>query len=264
MDYLASEISMQSRCLEKLGRELSVMNQQIFESQPLNSSKSQRDSNNQLSLVGGVHTCNLTGDIKRIFPPYFFKFEGMQKMNDDENNEWRRYSVDNDVLILKDYLRLAHVIIKKDLTLDGCLPKEIAITLSKGEIMENEINIRLTKKNIDYSIILELEKVLDNFTGLKVSLFVLWTEQKTSSKKHKRKAISGKIRQDVFLRDNYTCQICGANRYRDGVKIEVDHKLPVSKGGDNSIDNLQTLCQRCNREKRDRTDLQPYLKEEVN
>ncbi|MBR2352886.1 MAG: HNH endonuclease, partial [Clostridia bacterium] len=36
---------------------------------------------------------------------------------------------------------------------------------------------------------------------------------------------------------------------RDGVKLEVDHIIPVSKGGKSTLDNLQTLCERCNRGK---------------
>ncbi|MFQ5431805.1 MAG: HNH endonuclease [Nitrospinota bacterium] len=37
------------------------------------------------------------------------------------------------------------------------------------------------------------------------------------------------------------------------IKLEVDHKVPISKGGSDSLDNLQTLCFKCNRGKR--TDL---------
>ena len=52
------------------------------------------------------------------------------------------------------------------------------------------------------------------------------------------------IRWDVFERDNFTCQHCGIRRY-----LTVDHITPRSKGGDDSMENLQTLCKGCNTEK---------------
>ncbi len=66
-----------------------------------------------------------------------------------------------------------------------------------------------------------------------------------------RALMSDKLRFQVLKRDNYTCQICGKGA-KDGVELEVDHIIPVSKGGKTIIDNLQTLCQRCNRGKRDK------------
>jgi hypothetical protein len=57
-------------------------------------------------------------------------------------------------------------------------------------------------------------------------------------------------RFDIFKRDGYKCQICGRSPSEDGVKIEVDHKIPRSKGGSSSPSNLWTLCFDCNRSKR--------------
>lgn len=53
------------------------------------------------------------------------------------------------------------------------------------------------------------------------------------------------IRNIVFKRDNYTCQYCG----KRGGKLEVDHIIPISKGGTNDIENLATSCRKCNRQK---------------
>lgn len=60
-----------------------------------------------------------------------------------------------------------------------------------------------------------------------------------------RRKMTNSMRYDVLKRDNYRCIICGKGRY-DGVKLEVDHIVPVSKGGKTEISNLQTLCDRCN------------------
>ena len=38
---------------------------------------------------------------------------------------------------------------------------------------------------------------------------------------------------------------CGRGR-EDGVKLHVDHIVPVSRGGKSVISNLQTLCEDCN------------------
>ena len=60
----------------------------------------------------------------------------------------------------------------------------------------------------------------------------------------KRKAISKKMRFEVFKRDKFTCQYCG--RSVPDVILHVDHIKPVSKGGTNDIMNLITSCQDCN------------------
>lgn len=60
----------------------------------------------------------------------------------------------------------------------------------------------------------------------------------------KRKAISKKVRFEVFKRDSFTCQYCGAAA--PDVILHVDHIDPVSKGGDNNILNLITSCADCN------------------
>jgi hypothetical protein len=49
------------------------------------------------------------------------------------------------------------------------------------------------------------------------------------------------IKEAIFRRDNYKCVVCGRGR-EDGVEIHADHKIPLDKGGTNTIDNGQTLC----------------------
>ena len=61
-----------------------------------------------------------------------------------------------------------------------------------------------------------------------------------------RAKVSNKIRFEVFERDNYTCKKCGK---RNPGNLEIDHIKPISKGGKTKMDNLQTLCRECNKEK---------------
>lgn len=62
-----------------------------------------------------------------------------------------------------------------------------------------------------------------------------------------------KVRYLVLKRDGERCVKCGASTKADpAVTLEVDHIVPASKGGSDDVDNLQTLCSRCNQGKRDR------------
>jgi hypothetical protein len=62
-----------------------------------------------------------------------------------------------------------------------------------------------------------------------------------------RKAISKKVRFEIFKRDGFCCAYCGKRPPQ--TTLEVDHINPVVNGGDNSIDNLITSCFDCNRGK---------------
>lgn len=63
----------------------------------------------------------------------------------------------------------------------------------------------------------------------------------------KRKPLSKKARFEVFKRDDFTCTYCGQKP--PTVVLEVDHIVPVAKGGKNGMDNLITACFDCNRGK---------------
>lgn len=69
--------------------------------------------------------------------------------------------------------------------------------------------------------------------------------------KLERAKLSDSLRYDVLKRDNFQCQICGSSA-QDGVKLHVDHIVPVSKGGKTILSNLRTLCDRCNMGKSDK------------
>lgn len=64
-----------------------------------------------------------------------------------------------------------------------------------------------------------------------------------------RASISLSLRYKVLERDKRTCQYCG--RRSPEVVLELDHRIPVSKGGTNDESNLVTACRECNRGKSD-------------
>lgn len=68
--------------------------------------------------------------------------------------------------------------------------------------------------------------------------------------KGQRSLMTKSLREKIKERDNYTCQMCSVStREQDLLLLEIDHIIPVSKGGLSTPDNLQTLCWKCNRTK---------------
>lgn len=56
----------------------------------------------------------------------------------------------------------------------------------------------------------------------------------------------------VLQRDNFKCCACGASPAKDpSVELQIDHIVPWSKGGETVVNNLQTLCSKCNLGKSD-------------
>lgn len=66
----------------------------------------------------------------------------------------------------------------------------------------------------------------------------------------KREGLSKKTRFEIFKRDGFTCQYCG--RTSEESILEIDHIIPVSRGGTNDEMNLVTACFDCNRGKGNR------------
>lgn len=63
---------------------------------------------------------------------------------------------------------------------------------------------------------------------------------------------STRLRFEVLARDKFTCRFCGASPSKDpAVTLHIDHIFPWSKGGKTTLDNLQTLCSKCNLGKSD-------------
>ena len=65
--------------------------------------------------------------------------------------------------------------------------------------------------------------------------------------KRNTRTISDKLRYQVLKRDNFKCCACGASPAKDpSVELHIDHIIPWSKGGESTLENLQTLCSKCN------------------
>lgn len=70
---------------------------------------------------------------------------------------------------------------------------------------------------------------------------------RTRAKPQPCREIGWRLRATVLIRDNCLCRMCGASPAKDpAVTLHVDHIVPWSKGGETVLENLQTLCARCN------------------
>ncbi len=63
-------------------------------------------------------------------------------------------------------------------------------------------------------------------------------------------AISERLRAEVMHAAHGRCQMCGSTVKDDGVKLQVDHRLPQSWGGKTERENLWAICESCNRGKK--------------
>ncbi|MCW5556106.1 MAG: HNH endonuclease [Verrucomicrobiae bacterium] len=60
----------------------------------------------------------------------------------------------------------------------------------------------------------------------------------------RRESIPEEVRIFVWRRDEGRCVKCGSQE-----RLEFDHIIPVSRGGSNTVRNIQLLCEVCNRKK---------------
>lgn len=68
------------------------------------------------------------------------------------------------------------------------------------------------------------------------------------ARKKQRSLMTPALRHKIMLRDNYTCKLCG--KYMpDEVGLQIDHIVPVAKGGKSVPSNLRVLCSKCNGKK---------------
>ena len=64
---------------------------------------------------------------------------------------------------------------------------------------------------------------------------------------HTKNWIRKDLRLAIYLRDKFTCLLCEKDLHRsDPSEITLDHYIPRSLGGDNTVKNLFTCCHLCN------------------
>jgi len=97
------------------------------------------------------------------------------------------------------------------------------------EQMKEEERAKLKEKRLRQEIRKEL--IREEFSDLKID---------------NRSSIPEEIRHEIWRRDQGQCVKCGSKE-----NLEFDHIIPISKGGSNTVRNIELLCENCNREKSD-------------
>ncbi len=130
---------------------------------------------------------------------------------------------------------------------------ELKLIIKQGNIIKGSIismspffNKHIVLKSANDSKMKIFLEDIDAEYGIIPTDFV----KKEKKEKETKEEVSPKLRWEVFKRDKFVCQYCGA--CGPNVELEVDHKIPVSRGGTDDIDNLKTACFNCNRGKGNR------------
>jgi hypothetical protein len=102
------------------------------------------------------------------------------------------------------------------------------------EFIRLEVRRQLLEESQDLA---ELRRIVTNLERAQGNLI-------TSAE---RLPIPSDVKIAVWARDKGRCVMCGS-----GERLQFDHVIPVVKGGANSFENIQILCQSCNLQKSDR------------
>ena len=99
---------------------------------------------------------------------------------------------------------------------------------------------------------IEYVNYVEEINDTQQSINVLSTSEKVNEEykgivHNTKRDINLRLRFIVLQRDRFTCQACGASPAKDpSVELHIDHIIPWSKGGETTMDNLRTLCSKCN------------------
>ena len=191
--------------------------------------------------------------VKNFYPNKKFYPEQIQKLSqlieeletlreakqiiENYKKEYQQYLGDVPAFIMKNdesgfYSRLGFAYIDED-----ALTVEYKFSYTSGGGMaQRSFTVPMTEETI-----IELIKLLQS--KLTAKAFA----------KEQRSLMTKKLRESIKKRDDFTCCNCGNSIYKEpNLLLEVDHIIPVSKGGCTVEDNLQTLCWKCNRSKSDK------------
>ena len=93
---------------------------------------------------------------------------------------------------------------------------------------------------------------IDGWSGMMPAVIRL--KRYVATHKHKVKF----SRRNVFGRDSFSCQYCGAQPGTE--ELTYDHVLPRSRGGKTTWENIATCCWDCNEAEADRTPSEAGMK----
>ncbi len=97
-----------------------------------------------------------------------------------------------------------------------------------------------TKALIDFNKYLDEDDV-DTIKSIETKPIIERKDHKT------KRQVNWRLRFKVMQRDNFKCKACGRSPATDPkIVLHVDHIKAWSNGGETVLENLQTLCSKCN------------------
>ncbi len=123
---------------------------------------------------------------------------------------------------------------------------------TKGTGLSKPSIIKGIRQAIEHGLLQVTEDIQDKGRIKRYfSISLDWRELTKKIKKERkptqiqpRTPLKNSQRRKIMERDRYRC--CHCNSW---INLQIDHIIPVSKGGTNKKSNLQTLCKKCNRKK---------------
>ena len=122
------------------------------------------------------------------------------------------------------------------------LRKHQVVKYEDGDFILNSPDFSEDEKNQIIALCDEKIKEYEEKYGKKI-----WKHRARDSR-----TVPGSLRYQVLTRAKHRCRLCGISA--DEKALDVDHIIPVNKGGCTVIENLQALCYTCNSQKSDKDD----------
>jgi len=125
---------------------------------------------------------------------------------------------------------------------------QIGVHLSPITVPYPEYKFQYTSAGGNSSQTTRIELNTKTLEALSITLAekIRWTKSTAGQ----RSLMTAKLRTQIKERDGYACQQCSISTFDEPhLLLEIDHIVPISKGGLSAPENLQTLCWRCNRSK---------------
>lgn len=134
----------------------------------------------------------------------------------------------------------AYVALRED---QLCQPVPVADMGNGRQYWMFEGNFYWTTETLDARDVLALVRERERNAQRKLERARTLLEVDDSPRLH-RQSITREMRRAVYERDGGRCVECGST-----FDLQYDHVIPVVMGGASTVDNLQLLCSRCNRDK---------------
>lgn len=130
--------------------------------------------------------------------------------------------------------------------IDGTLTNAAWFQKQIANLSYITLDIKKSKENIERIKYMINKHNLQDLIGIPE----VYKKDFYEKKQKGRESISKSLRHEVFKRNNYKCVECGTTNKE--ATLHIDHIIPKSEDGTDELNNLQTLCDKCNLSKSNR------------